>query len=235
MFEQITEQYQKSMKPMSELAGINAKVCEQLLQKQTGLLTRMIKDCVNYAQSAGHPEDVSGTMEAQKTYVESLQDNIVTTTKDTYAVITEAQEKVGELMKGVFTEAKESVADVTSKASKASFKTTAATTNLKVFEQLMKQQADWLTGMVKDSASFAQSLGRHEDMSGVMEAQKEYTENLQEKMVNTAKNTYAVMSEAQEKVGEMMKSSFTEANKATVDVRAKAAKPTSKTAAATNE
>ncbi|USE37971.1 phasin family protein [Endozoicomonas sp. SCSIO W0465] len=234
MFEQITEQYQKSMKPMSELADINAKVCEQLLQKQTGLITRMIKGYVNYAQSAGHPDDVSGVMEAQKAYVESLQDNIVTTAKDTYAVITEAQEKVGELMKDAFTEAKESVADVTSKASKASLKTTAAT-NLKVFEQLMKQQADWLTGMVKDSASFAQSLGRHEDMSGVMEAQKEYTENLQEKMVNTAKNTYAVMSEAQEKVGEMMKSAFTEANKSAVDVRAKAAKSTTKTSAATNK
>lgn len=116
MFDQITEQFQKSMKPMSELAAINVKATEQLMQQQTSLFTGMMNDGMTFAQGLSGQKDVAAVMEAQKSYAEGVQEKVVSAAKDAYAVITETQEKASEVLKGAFAEAKETASAVATKA-----------------------------------------------------------------------------------------------------------------------
>ncbi|NIB43356.1 phasin family protein [Pseudomaricurvus alkylphenolicus] len=126
MFDQITEQFQRTLKPVSDLATINAQVTEQLLQQQTNLFTGMMNDGVNFAKNVSEQKDMGAILEAQKSYAEGVQEKLVATTKDAYAVMTQAQEKVGEVLKTAFAEAKENAAEVTAKATKAATKAAAA-------------------------------------------------------------------------------------------------------------
>ncbi len=107
MFENVAEQFQKSFKPVGEIMTVNAKALEQLAEKQTALFTSLLSDSVTYAEGLGTKTDMNAVMEAQKTYAEGVQEKFVTAAKDSYAVMSETQEKLGELMKDVFTQAGE--------------------------------------------------------------------------------------------------------------------------------
>ncbi len=122
MFDQITEQFQKTMKPVSELAAINVKATEQLMQQQTNLFTGMMNDGMSFAQNLSGQKDVAAAMEAQKSFTEGTQEKLVSAAKDAYAVITETQEKASEVLKGAFAEAKETTSAAATKATKAAAK-----------------------------------------------------------------------------------------------------------------
>lgn len=125
MFDQLTKQFQKTMQPMSELVAINARACEQLLQQQTGLLTGVMNEGANYAQSMGYQQDLASMMDAQKSYAENLQEKLVTAAKDSYAVMAQTQGEIGGVLNGAFSEAKEAAAEATAKATKAATKASA--------------------------------------------------------------------------------------------------------------
>ncbi|TQV66138.1 phasin family protein [Exilibacterium tricleocarpae] len=106
MFEKFVEQTQSAFKPMSEIMALNVKAMEQLVDKQSTLLTGVMNDGVTYAKDVVAQKDIAGVYQAQKNYMEGVQEKMVSVTKDVYSVMTEAQEKMGDVMKGAVTEVK---------------------------------------------------------------------------------------------------------------------------------
>jgi phasin family protein len=102
MFDQFTEQFQNSFAPVNELVNVNVKAAEQLAQQQAALFTGMLNEGVAHAQNLATQKDVAAVVEAQKTYAENVQEKVVAAAKDAYSVVTDAQEKAGELLKGSF-------------------------------------------------------------------------------------------------------------------------------------
>ena len=87
MFDQLTQQFQNSFAPVNELVNVNVKAAEQLAQQQAALYNGMLNEGVEHAQNP---------------YAENVQEKVVAAAKDAYAVVTDAQEKAGELLKGAF-------------------------------------------------------------------------------------------------------------------------------------
>ena len=103
MFDNIVEQFQNAMKPASELMTLNAKAMEKLAQQQTALFSSAVNDSVSYAKELSTQKDLAGIYNSQKTFMESAQESVVSASKEAYAVVAEAQEKAGDLLKGAFT------------------------------------------------------------------------------------------------------------------------------------
>ena len=102
MFDQLTQQFEKSFAPVNELVNVNVKAAEQLAQQQAALFTGMLNEGVAHAQKLSAQKDVSAVVEAQKVYAENFQEKVIAATKEAYNVVTEAQQKSGELLKGSF-------------------------------------------------------------------------------------------------------------------------------------
>lgn len=111
MFDKINEQIQKSLKPVTDLATVNAKALEQLAQQQNALFSSLLKDGVAFAEGASDQKDVKSLIEAQKNYAEGVQQKVVAAAKDAYEVISSAQEKAGEVLKTAVEDAQSTVAD----------------------------------------------------------------------------------------------------------------------------
>lgn len=99
MFEQLNEQLKESMKPFSDLATLNMTTMQEVAEKQNALYTKLLNDGVSFAETAGQQKDVMSLAEAQKSYFEGLQETITETAKETYTVVSEAQQKAGEMLK----------------------------------------------------------------------------------------------------------------------------------------
>lgn len=122
MLDTITKQFQDSFKPVSEMAAINAKALETLTQKQSALFSDMLSAGVSYTEGFSSYKDLTDVAESQKAYVEAVQGKVVEAAKEAYAVITETQEQCGEIMKGAFSQAQETIKAAPKAASKAASK-----------------------------------------------------------------------------------------------------------------
>lgn len=101
MLEQLNEQFKTSMKPFSELATLNMSTLQEVAEKQNALFSTLLSEGVSFAEKVGQQKDVMSVAEAQKAYFESLQETITESAKETYTVVSSAQQKAGELMKGM--------------------------------------------------------------------------------------------------------------------------------------
>lgn len=101
MLEQLNEQFKTSMKPFSELATLNMSTLQEVAEKQNALFSTLLNEGVSFAEKVGQQKDVMSVAEAQKAYFESLQETITESAKETYTVVSSAQQKAGELMKGM--------------------------------------------------------------------------------------------------------------------------------------
>ncbi|GAB2189371.1 phasin family protein [Sessilibacter sp. MAH2] len=113
MFDKIVEQAQTASKPFSEMMTINAEVLEKFAEKQTSLLTGVMNDSIEYAKDLASQKDLAGIYETQKSYAEGLQEKMMTSAKETYALMTDTSEKMSELFNGAFSEIKKFEAAVT--------------------------------------------------------------------------------------------------------------------------
>lgn len=102
MFEKMVEQAQSAVKPMSDVFALNTEVMEKLAEKQASFFSDLMNDGVTYAKDLAEQKDVAGFYDLQKGYFESLQTKFVSTAKDSYTLISEAQEKAGEMLKDAF-------------------------------------------------------------------------------------------------------------------------------------
>ncbi len=112
MYDQITEQLQKTLKPVTDITNINVKTLETLAEKQTALFQTLLSTSTEFTKSATAQTDVNSAVEAQKAYAQNLQETILAAAQDAYGVISEAQEKSGEILQTV-------VADVQAQAAAA--------------------------------------------------------------------------------------------------------------------
>ncbi|MGQ8366013.1 phasin family protein [Glaciecola sp. 1036] len=99
MFEQFNDQLKESMKPYSELATLNMTTMQEVAEKQNALFTKMLSEGVAFAEKAGQQKDVMSLAEAQKAYFESLQETITESAKETYTLVSGAQQKAGSMLK----------------------------------------------------------------------------------------------------------------------------------------
>lgn len=125
MYTQMTEQFQTSMKPLTELMEINIKTIETLTEKQTSFFTEAMSDGLAYTQDITSQTDLASILKVQKEYGEDFQEKFMATTKELYSTMVDAQDKISAVMKSAFLEAKEMATPAPAKSPKSTTKTTA--------------------------------------------------------------------------------------------------------------
>ena len=105
MFTQITEQFEKSMKPVNTLFANNAKVLEQLAAQQTKLFTDVLNDSVAYTETLAAQKDVTATFEVQKAFVEGVQVKLENASKEALNLFADAQAKSKTALEEIFAQA----------------------------------------------------------------------------------------------------------------------------------
>ncbi|WP_395339974.1 phasin family protein [Ningiella sp. W23] len=101
MLEQINEQLKESLKPVTELATLNMNTLQELAEKQNALFTTLLSSGVSFAETAAQQKDVMSLAEAQKAYLETLQQTITESAKETYTLVSGAQQKAGAMLKDI--------------------------------------------------------------------------------------------------------------------------------------
>ncbi|WP_218309240.1 phasin family protein [Alteromonas antoniana] len=101
MFEQMNEQFKTAMKPMTDLATLNMNTVQELAEKSNALYSSLLSESMSYFEKASQQKDLMALAETQKAYAESVQETMSEAAKSSYAVLTEAQQKAGEMMKGM--------------------------------------------------------------------------------------------------------------------------------------
>ena len=99
MFEQLNDQLKESMKPVTELATLNMSTLQDIAEKQNALFSSLLNDGMSFVENASKQKDVMSLAEAQKAYIEGLQETVTDAAKESYEVITAAQKKATELVK----------------------------------------------------------------------------------------------------------------------------------------
>jgi len=80
--------------------------------------------------------------------------------------------------------------------------------NLKTLESLAEKQTSFFTGALTDSLAYSETMSSQTDLPGILQVQKEFSEGFQSKLVESSKEVYSIITEAQEQATELMKSSF---------------------------
>lgn len=117
MFEQMTEQFQSALKPANSLLAVNIQTFEKLTQHNTALVTGMVNDTMSFTKSLSDKKDLNGFLEAQKSFMEDMQEKLTSATKETYSIVSEAQEQATDMIKEAWSNATPTAAKATSKAS----------------------------------------------------------------------------------------------------------------------
>lgn len=103
MFDKFFEQSQNAFKPVTDLMAINSKVFEEATEKQKAFINDMVSDSMAFAKDLSAQKDFSGVYQTQKSYVEGVQEKLVSASTDAYEMFSSTQEKAGEVIKGAAT------------------------------------------------------------------------------------------------------------------------------------
>lgn len=79
--------------------------------------------------------------------------------------------------------------------------------NSKIIQEAAEKQKDFFTDIMNDSITYAKDLSSQKDFSGVYQVQKSYFEGVQEKFLNASTDAYEFFTKAQERTGDVVKSS----------------------------
>lgn len=101
MIEQMTEKFQTAMKPVTDLAALNMSTMQELAEKQNSLFSTLLSDGMSFVETASQQKDLMSLAEAQKAYLEGVQEKMTESAKSSYSLITSAQTKAGEMLKGM--------------------------------------------------------------------------------------------------------------------------------------
>lgn len=82
------------------------------------------------------------------------------------------------------------------------------TINLKTLEALAEKNTSFFNGALSDSVAYTESLAGQTDLPSILQAQKEFNEDFQSKLIESSKEVYSLIADAQEQATEIMKSSF---------------------------
>lgn len=101
MIEKFNEQLQTAMKPVTDIASLNMSTMQDLAEKQNALYSSLLTEGMSYVEKAAQQKDLMALAEAQKAYFETVQETVTDSAKSSYAVVSEAQQKAGELLKSM--------------------------------------------------------------------------------------------------------------------------------------
>jgi hypothetical protein len=116
MLDKMNEQLKETMKPVTELATLNMSTLQELAEKQNALFSTLLSGGLAFAETASQQKDVTSLAEAQKAYLENLQETVTQAAKDTYTLVSTTQAKAGEMMKGISEEMAAKMASAASAA-----------------------------------------------------------------------------------------------------------------------
>lgn len=103
MFDKIFEQSQNTFKPANELMALTTKAFEEAAEKQKTFFSELVNDNMAFMKELSSQKDFSGVYQAQKTYLQNIQDKMVSASTDAYEVFSANQEKATEVLKGAAT------------------------------------------------------------------------------------------------------------------------------------
>jgi phasin family protein len=98
MNNQFFQQAEQFFKPISEMMALNARTLEALAEKQTGLVSAMWNDSMSCARSMADSRDVASFLSTQNNFWEGMNQKFSSTARDSYTLLTEAQEEMGKLV-----------------------------------------------------------------------------------------------------------------------------------------
>lgn len=98
MNNQFFQQAEQFFKPISEMVALNARTFEALAEKQTGLVSAMWNDSMSCARSMADSRDIESFFSTQNNYWEGVNQKFSSTARDSYNLLTEAQEEMGKLV-----------------------------------------------------------------------------------------------------------------------------------------
>lgn len=102
MYEKFYEQAESMFKPMSAILSANLEVLDALRIKQTDLINNMVADGVELARELAGNTSADAIYSAQKSYWESVQDKLSANARDSFELLSETQEKVGDMLQESF-------------------------------------------------------------------------------------------------------------------------------------
>lgn len=79
------------------------------------------------------------------------------------------------------------------------------TLNLTAMQELAEKQNSLFSTLMADGMSFVETVSQQKDIMSLAEAQKTYFEGVQEKMTDSAKSSYTLITETSQKATEMLK------------------------------
>lgn len=101
MLDQMTEKFQNAMKPVTELATLNLTAMQELAEKQNALFSTLMSEGMSFVETASKQKDIMSLAEAQKAYIEGVQEKVTDSAKSSYSLLTETSQKAGEMLKGM--------------------------------------------------------------------------------------------------------------------------------------
>lgn len=94
MYEKFFEQAESLMKPFNEMVAINMRTLDDLSQKQTAFLNELMDEGVGHSKQLTELRDMDSLYTSQKSYWEYMQGKLASNAKDSFTLISEAQEKL---------------------------------------------------------------------------------------------------------------------------------------------
>lgn len=112
MYEDFMKMAQESMKPMLKMVENNTALAVKLMKAQADSTTELMQGNLAHLQALAATKDLNAAVEMQQKYVESMNEKLVSVSRDNAAVIEAAVTEAGKIFEG-------SIAEVQKQAKKA--------------------------------------------------------------------------------------------------------------------
>ena len=98
MYEKMYEQTESMFKPLTDIMSINLETLNTIREKQLDLVSGVMADTIEHAKGLSGTTDMDTICDAQKSYWETVQEKVSASTKDTFELLSDSQEKIVEMV-----------------------------------------------------------------------------------------------------------------------------------------
>lgn len=112
MYEKLFEQAESVMKPLDRMFAINMQTWDDWREKQTAFFNDLMEKGMDYSRDLSDKRDFQSLLNWQQSYWESVQEKLAENARESFALFSEAQEK----MIGLYEDSLANATDVTEKA-----------------------------------------------------------------------------------------------------------------------
>lgn len=112
MYEKLFEQAESVMKPLDKMFAINMQTLDEWREKQTTFFNDLMEKGMDYSRDLSDKRDFQSLLNWQQSYWETVQEKLTENARESFALFSEAQEK----MIGLYEDSVANAADVAGKA-----------------------------------------------------------------------------------------------------------------------